>query len=362
MSRKVFNFYAGPAGLPASVLEEVQRDLLDYNHSGMSIMEMSHRSKDIETLVDETESLIKELLGLSDNYRVLFLQGGASQQFAMVPMNFLPPGATADYLITGSFAEKACQEAAKIGQVHIAGSTKASKFNRVLEPSEIELSSNPVYVHLTSNNTIYGTQWQEFPDCGDVPMVADMSSDILSRPFKANDFALIYAGAQKNLGPAGVTVVIINTDLLGKVPTTLPGIFRYDIHAENSSMFNTPPVFPTYVVNRVLHWLKNSGGLAAIEELNQKKAALVYTTIDQSECFYKGHAHPGSRSLMNITFRLPNEELEKAFASQAEQRGLLGLKGHRSVGGIRASIYNYMPIEGCMALAEFMQDFCAAHK
>ncbi|MHB1127361.1 MAG: 3-phosphoserine/phosphohydroxythreonine transaminase [Bacillota bacterium] len=361
MSRNVFNFYAGPATLPTSVLEEVQRDLLDYNHSGMSVMEMSHRSKDIETLVDETEALMKELLGLGDEYRVLFLQGGASQQFAMVPLNFLAPGTSADYLITGSFAEKACQEAALIGQVHIAGSTKESRFNRVLEPAEIHLSSQPVYVHLTSNNTIYGTQWHDFPDFGDVPLVADMSSDILSRPFRADRFALIYAGAQKNLGPAGVTLVMINSDMLGKVPSTLPGIFRYDVHAENSSMYNTPPVFSTYVVNRVLRWIKSSGGLAAMEEVNRKKAALIYTAIDQSKGFYRGHAQLGSRSLMNVTFRLPSEELEKAFVNQAEKRGLLGLKGHRSVGGIRASIYNYMPVEGCTTLAQFMDEFRGAN-
>ncbi|MGE5550037.1 MAG: 3-phosphoserine/phosphohydroxythreonine transaminase, partial [Bacteroidota bacterium] len=357
MSARVYNFNPGPATLPLPVLEEIQRDLLDFGGTGMSIMEISHRSKEYEAVHEETEAALKELLGLGADYRVLFLGGGASMQFDMVPMNFLPAGATADYVVTGSFAEKACEEARKIGQVHLAANTKDTNHNRIPIASEIKLSPNPAYVHITSNNTIFGTQWPTLPSFGSIPLVADMSSDILSRRFDATKFALIYAGAQKNLGPAGVTIVIIREDMLAKVPGTLPTMLRYDVHAKNNSLYNTPPGIAVYAVMLVLRWLKAQGGLDAIEKRNRDKAALVYGAIDGSNGFYKGHAVPEARSLMNVTFRLPNEELEGAFVREAKGAGLVNLKGHRSVGGMRASLYNAMPVEGCKKLAEFMREF-----
>ena len=357
MSERVFNFNPGPSTIPLEVLEEAQSELLNYKNTGMSVMEISHRSKEFQAIVQEAEAQIKGLLGLGDDYRVLFLQGGASMQFSMIPTNFLAEGSVANYVVTGSFAKKSYEEAVKIGQTHIAGSTKDVNHTRVSLPEEIKLSESPAYVHITSNNTIFGTQWKDFPDFGDVPLVADMSSDILSKPFDASKFALIYAGAQKNLGPSGVTVVIIREDLLTKVPDTIPSMLRYDLMAKNDSLYNTPPSFSIYLLNLVLKWLKGQGGLEGIAAHNEEKAGYVYNTIDSSNGFYSGHAEKSSRSLMNITFRLPNEDLEKAFISQAAEIGLKGLKGHRSVGGIRASIYNAMPKAGCKALADFMVEF-----
>lgn len=357
MAERVYNFNPGPATLPLPVLEEIQRDLLDFRGTGMSILEISHRSKEYEAVHEEAEALLKELLEIGDDYRVLFLGSGASMQFDMIPINFLPAGATADYVVTGIFAEKACEEASKIGQVHIAADTKETNHNRTPDMSEIKLSPNPAYVHITSNNTIYGTQWPTLPSFGSVPLVADMSSDILSRRVDSSQMALIYAGAQKNLGPAGVAIVIIRKDMLAKVPSTLPSMLRYDIHAKNNSLYNTPPGFAVYTVLLVLRWLKALGGVDAIEAINKKKAALVYAAIDESNGFYSGHALPEFRSMMNITFRLPNEELEAAFVSEAKKAGLVNLKGHRNVGGMRTSIYNAMPIEGCQKLADFMRDF-----
>ncbi|MGQ9780520.1 MAG: 3-phosphoserine/phosphohydroxythreonine transaminase [Bacillota bacterium] len=357
MTARVYNFNPGPATLPLPVLEEIQRDLLDFAGTGMSVLEVSHRSKEYEAVHLETEAMLKELLGLGEDYRVLFLGGGASLQFAMVPLNFLPAGATADYILTGSWSEKAYEEAARLGHVHIAASAKDTNYDRIPAPEEIKLSPNPAYVHITSNNTIYGTQWATLPSFGGIPLVADMSSDLLSRRFDATKFALIYAGAQKNLGPAGVTVVIIRRDMLEKVPQNLPVMLRYDIHAKNNSLYNTPPAFAVYTMMLVLRWVKAQGGLEAIEARNREKAALVYAAIDESGGFYRGHARPEARSMMNVTFRLPNEELEKAFLAEAKAAGLVGLKGHRSVGGMRASIYNAMPVEGCRLLSEFMRDF-----
>lgn len=361
MTARVYNFNPGPATLPLPVLEEIQRDLLDFNGTGMSIMEISHRSKEYEAVHEETEAALKEILGLGADYRVLFLGGGASMQFDMVPMNFLPAGASADYIVTGNFAERACEEAMKVGQVNVAANTKDSNHNRIPAPGEIRLSPNPAYVHITSNNTIFGTQWRTLPSFGAIPLVADMSSDILSRRFDAAKFALIYAGAQKNLGPAGVTIVIIRQDMLAKVPDTLPAMLRYDIHAKNNSLYNTPPGIAVYTTMLVLRWLKKEGGLEAIERRNEEKAALVYAAIDGSNGFYNGHAVPEARSLMNVTFRLPNEDLEKAFASEAAKVGLVNLKGHRSVGGMRTSLYNAMPVEGCRRLAQFMREFQQSH-
>jgi phosphoserine aminotransferase len=344
--------------LPLTVLEQVQQDFLSYAGSGMSVMEMSHRSKEVEAVVHETESLLLELLGAGDDYRVLFLQGGASMQFTMVPLNFLPEGRSADYILTGSFAEKAWQEAQKSGQTRVAATTAGENFRRIPRADEISLDPEAAYVHITTNNTIYGTQWHWYPETGSVPLVADMSSDILSRPLEVNRFALIYAGAQKNLGPAGVTVVVIRKDVLEKVPKQLPSMLRYDVHAKNDSLYNTPPTFGIYMINRILHWLKQGGGIPAMAEHNRVKAGLIYDAIDTSGGFYSGHADQDSRSLMNVTFRLPDENLEKKFLDEAAGLRLVGLKGHRSVGGMRASIYNAMSREGCEILAGLMKDFC----
>ena len=354
---RIFNFNAGPATLPLVVLEEAQSELLNFKGTGMSVMENSHRTKEYEAINSEAEALVKELLGVPENYRVLFLQGGASTQFAAVPMNLVSADSHADYILTGAWAEKAHKEASKFIKTNVAASTKEENYTRIPRADEIKVSKGPAYVHLCSNNTIFGTQWQSFPDLGDVSLVGDMSSDIMSRRFDVSKFGLIYAGAQKNLGPAGVTVVIIRKDLLEGIPSNIPSMLRYDIHAKNDSLYNTPPSFSVYMVNLVLRWLKNNGGLAAAEERNVKKAGLIYEAIDTSTGYYRGHALQDSRSLMNITFRLPSEELEKKFVVEATQQGMIGLKGHRSVGGLRASVYNAMSIEGAMTLVDFMKAF-----
>lgn len=356
MVKRVYNFYPGPATLPETVLATAQEELLNYKGLGMSVMELSHRSAPIEELISTAEKNLKELLNIPEDYRVLFLQGGASTQFYMVPFNFLPEGKTANYVITGNFAEKAYKEAAKVGQVHVAASTKEENHTRIVTKEEIQLSNDAAYVHITSNNTIFGTQWQEFPEFA-VPLVADMSSDILSRPFDVSKFDLIYAGAQKNLGPSGITVVIVSRKFLDiSAEQNIPTMLKYATHAEKNSLYNTPPTFPIYMVNLVLEWLKEQGGVEKIEQQNKQKAQILYDVIDTSDGFYKGHAVK-DRSMMNVTFRLPSEELEKRFVKEAEENGLVGLKGHRSVGGIRASIYNAMPVAGCEALADFMREF-----
>jgi phosphoserine aminotransferase len=354
---KVYNFNAGPAIMPRPVLEQAQQELLDYQGIGMSVLEISHRSKEYEAINAEAEARIKRLLGLGDEYRVLFLQGGASMQFAMLPLNFLPPGAVADYLLTGVWAEKALEEAGKIGQARAAASTKEGGYRRMPRQDEIRLSPEPAYVHISSNETIQGTQWHSWPDVGGRPLVADMSSDLLSRPLDAQRFDLIYAGAQKNLGPAGATVVIVRQSFLERASATPPTILRYATHAKSSSLYNTPPVFAVYLLNLTLGWIEQSGGLAAIERRNQQKATTVYAAVDRSGGFYRGHAEPASRSLMNVTFRLPTEELEKQFVAEAKSAGMVGLAGHRSVGGIRASLYNAMDLAGCQVLAGFMDEF-----
>lgn len=357
MNDRLYNFYAGPATLPLPVLEEAQRDLLNFHSTGMSVLEISHRAKAYDEIHHEAEARLKKLLDLGDDFRVLFLQGGASTQFAMVPMNFLTPEKKADYIITGAWAKKAMEEAVRYGQVNVAASTKEENFKRLPDQKELKLSPDATYIHLTSNNTIFGTQWQSFPDFGNTPIVADMSSDMLSRPFNAKKFGLIYAGAQKNLGPAGVTVVIIRRDFAETAATDLPTMLKYETHIKSDSLYNTPPVFSIYLLNLVLKWLENLGGLEAMAKKNQEKAALIYQEIDDSAGYYRGHAEAGSRSLMNITFRLPNEDLEKKFVTESTEKGLIGLKGHRSVGGLRASVYNAMPLEGAKALADFMRDF-----
>ncbi len=353
----VLNFNAGPAALPRPVLEKVQAELLDYQGRGMSIMEMSHRSKEYEAINTRAEANFKKLIGVGEGYRVLFVQGGASSQFATVPMNFLPPGATADYIVTGSWGEKAIEEATLLGKPHLAASTKEGNYKRVPTQSEIQLSADPAYVHLTSNETIQGVQFHDFPDLGDRPVVADMSSDILSRPIDASKFALIYGGAQKNLGPSGVTVVLIRESWIEKADKGVPTMLRYSTHAKNNSLYNTPPMFGVYVLDLVLQWIDGLGGVEGVAKINDAKAAALYNAIDNSGGYYKGHAEPASRSSMNVTFRLPSEELEKQFVAEGQKAGMVGLAGHRSVGGIRASIYNATGLEACQALASFMGDF-----
>ena len=355
-SERIFNFSAGPAVLPVSVLEQAQSELVSLPGVGMSILEVSHRSKVFEGVLARADADIRQLANVPANYRVLFLQGGASLQFAMVPMNLLSAGMTADYLVTGAWSAKAVDEAKKIGKVHIAATTKAEQFTRIPRADEIVLSPGAAYVHMTSNNTIYGTEWKALPDVGDIPLVSDTSSDMFSRPIDVARHALIYAGAQKNMGPAGVTVVIIREDLLARSASSLPVMLSYAVHAENGSMYNTPPVFAIYMLGLVTRWLIGQGGLEATAAVNERKAGTVYAEIDRTG-FYRGTAEKDSRSLMNVTFRLPSEELEQRFIKEAETAGLDGLKGHRSVGGIRASIYNAFPEAGIDALVGFMKDF-----
>ncbi len=354
---KVYNFNAGPAILPQAVLERARAELLDYQGRGMSIMEMSHRSKEFEAINSGAEAAFKRLIGVGDDYRVLFVQGGASTQFAMLPMNFLPPGGAADYIVTGAWGEKAQEEASKFGRANIAASTKDSNYSRNPRADEITLSDDAAYVHLTSNETIQGVQFPAFPDVGAHPLVADMSSDILSRPIDASKFALIYAGAQKNLGPSGVTVVLIRQSWLDTAAKTPPTMLRYGTHAKNNSLYNTPPVFGVYMLNLVLEWIEENGGVEGMAARNEQKAAIIYNAIDGSNGFYRGHAAPADRSRMNVTFRLPSEALEKQFVAESVAANMVGLAGHRSVGGIRASIYNAMTPEGCQALAAFMGEF-----
>jgi phosphoserine aminotransferase len=352
---RVFNFSAGPAVLPVSVLEQAQRDLLALPGVGMSILEVSHRSKVFDEVLAQTEATIRELAAIPENYRVLFLQGGASLQFAMVPMNLLPQGATADYLVTGVWAAKAAEEARKIGNVHIAATTKAEQFSRIPRVEEIVCTPGAAYVHMTSNNTIYGTEWKELPNVGDL-LVSDTSSDIFSRPIDVAKHALIYAGAQKNLGPAGVTLVIVREDLLARSPASLPAMLSYAVHAENRSRYNTPPVFAIYLMGLVVKWIQSLGGLEAVGGANERKAAKLYAEIDRTG-FYRGTAQKESRSVMNVTFRLADENLEKEFVKEAADAGFDGLQGHRSVGGIRASIYNAFPETGVDAFTSFMREF-----
>jgi phosphoserine aminotransferase len=355
-SERVYNFSAGPAVLPVPVLEQAQRDLVSLPGVGMSILEVSHRSKVFEDVLARAEADIRELAKVPPNYRVLFLQGGASLQFTMVPMNLLSEGTTADYLVTGAWASKAADEAKKIGKVHVAATTKAEQFTRIPRAEEIVLTPGAAYVHMTSNNTIYGTEWKALPDVGDIPLVSDTSSDMFSRPLDVSRHALIYAGAQKNMGPAGVTVIIIREDLLARSAAALPVMLSYAVHAENGSLYNTPPVFAIYMLGIVAQWLVGQGGLEAMAAVNERKAGKLYAEIDRTG-FYRGTAQKDSRSLMNVTFRLPSEELEKQFVKDAEKSGMDGLKGHRSVGGIRASIYNAFPEAGIDALTAFMQEF-----
>jgi phosphoserine aminotransferase len=356
MTERIYNFSAGPAVLPLPVLEEAQRDMLALPGVGMSVMEISHRSKTFDEIIGGAEQGLRELIGIPDNYKVLFLQGGASLQFSMLPMNLLPEGQTADYIITGSWGKKALKEAKRAGAINVAANMEDSRYSRTPEPHELKLSPNAAYVHLTSNETIEGVEWKSLPDVGDVPLVSDASSNILSRVEPIEKYALIYAGAQKNMGPSGLTVVIIREDLLARTPGGLHTMLDYRTHVENSSLYNTPNTWGIYILNLVCKWLKGKGGLAGMQRDNEAKAKLLYDAIDAGD-FYRGHAAPESRSLMNVTFRLPSEDLEKQFVKEATAARLDGLKGHRSVGGLRASIYNAFPREGVEALVEFMKEF-----
>ncbi len=356
MTERIFNFSAGPAVLPVPVLEEAQRDLLSLPGVGMSVMEISHRSKTFDEIIAGAESGMRELLNIPGNYHILFLQGGASLQFSTVPMNFLPADGSADYVITGSWGKKALKEGKKVGSVNVAATMADGGFTRVPSREEMNLNPHAAYVHITTNETIEGVEWKREPEVGDVPLVADASSNILSREIDVNRYGLIYAGAQKNMGPSGVTVVILRDDLLQRVPEGLATMLDYRTHVENKSLYNTPNTWGIYILGLVCKWLKDKGGVAAMERENEEKAQLLYDVIDSTD-FYRGHADADCRSLMNVTFRLPDQELEKKFVSEATAQGLDGLKGHRSVGGIRASIYNAFPRAGVEALVSFMKDF-----
>lgn len=357
MGKRAYNFNAGPAALPLEVLERAQAEFVEFQGTGMSIMEMSHRGAVYESVHNEAQERVLKLLGNPSGYKVLFLQGGASTQFATIPMNLLESGKKAGYVMTGSWASKAAKEAKLIGNVYTAASTEADKFTRMPASNEIEIQDDTAYVHITSNETIEGTQFAEYPDTGNVPLIADLSSDIFCRPLDIEKFGLIYAGAQKNLGPSGVTLVVAREELLAREAKNIPTVFRYSTHLSNNSLYNTPPSFSIYMVNQTLRWLEEQGGLEGIGAKNQDKAKLLYDAIDGSGGFYRGVAQEGSRSLMNVTFRLGSEELEKAFAKESEQLGFVGLKGHRSVGGLRASIYNAVPRASIEALVDFMGDF-----
>jgi phosphoserine aminotransferase len=357
MVKRNVNFNPGPAALPLDVLKIVQGELLDYQNSGMSILETSHRAKEFEAINDQANALVHELLGLGPDYQVLFLGGGASTQFDLIPLNFIGDGQTAAYVDTGEFAYKALKECQIAGKAHVAFSSKEEKYRRVPQMSEIKYPENAAYLHVCSNNTIEGTQFHQFPETGNVPLVADMSSDIASRQLDFKKFSLIYAGAQKNLGPAGVTLVAIRNDFMAKAKTGLPSMFSYKVHADNKSLYNTPPVSGVYILKLVLEWVKSKGGLAGVEKINVAKKDLLYGAIDASQGFYKGAADKDSRSWMNVTMRLATEDLEAKFIADAKKEGLLGLKGHRSVGGIRFSIYNAVSLEDIQKTVDFMDKF-----
>jgi phosphoserine aminotransferase len=355
--KRVFDFNPGPAALPLEVLQQAQAEMLDYKGTGMSVMEISHRSKEFEAIVADAQKDLTDLLKIPAGYKILFLQGGASLQFAMIPMNFRPAGASADYIVTGTWSKKAFKESQKLGTSKAAASLEADNFNHLPAQADLKLDPQAAYLHFTSNETIHGVEYftEPTPPAG-VPLICDASSDFISRPIDVSKYAMLYAGAQKNAGPAGVVICIIREDLLAKVPANLPNLLDYKILAEENSLLNTPPCWSIYIVGLVLKWAKGLGGLDAVEKRNQAKSDLVYQTIDGSGGFYKGHAR-ADRSRMNIPFRLPNEALEDQFAGEAKKNDLIGLKGHRSVGGMRASLYNALPVEASQALVKFMQEF-----
>jgi phosphoserine aminotransferase len=362
MPDRIHNFGAGPGVLPEPVLRQAQQDIWNIAGSGIGIAEHSHRGKVFEKIIAEAEDTARRLASIPDNYRILFIQGGATQQFAMVPMNLLPGGRTADYLVTGVWAEKALQEALKFGTTHVALSGQAAKFTRIPPVSEIQYSERPVYVHMTTNNTIYGTQWKtEPPVPAGVPLVADTSSDMFSRPIDISKYGLVYAGAQKNLGPSGIVLAIVREDLAELAPKTLPTLMQYRTYVKEKSLYNTPPTFAIYMVGQVLKWIQDTGGLAAMAERNAEKAGILYAFLDQSELF-KGSVDRDSRSLMNVCFRCATEEMDAKFVAEAGKRGLDGLKGHRSAGGMRASLYNACSKASVEALVAFMKEFERANR
>jgi phosphoserine aminotransferase len=355
--KRAHNFNAGPSGLPVSVLQQAQAELLDFRGTGMSVMEISHRSKEFEAVIQTAEADLRDLMNIPQNYKVLFLQGGASLQFAMIPMNLRSASQSADYIVTGTWSKTAFKEAQKLGMAKSAASTEADNFNRLPVQGDLKLDPNAAYLHFTSNETIHGVEYFSEPiPPADVPLVCDASSDFISRPVDVAKYSLIYAGAQKNAGPAGVTIVIIRDDLLARVPENLPAMLDFKLQVTTGSMHNTPPCFSVYMVGLVLKWAKEIGGLSEVARRNQEKADLIYKTIDDSGGFYRGHAK-SDRSVMNVTFRLPSEDLENTFAADAKKQNLIGLKGHRSVGGLRASIYNAMTVEGVQVLVDFMKEF-----
>lgn len=357
MDRK-FNFNPGPATLPLSALEKARDAIVDFKGLGYGILEASHRHKAFEEINDQAMALLKELFGIPSGYEIAFVGGGASSQFFHIPMNFLAKDKVASYINTGTWSKNAIKEAKKFGKVHIAASTEEEQFTRLPRPEEIKYDPASVYVHITSNNTIFGSQWQKYPDAGKFPLICDMSSDILSRKVDVSKFAMIYAGAQKNLGPAGLTVLIIRKDLVDACPETVPTMVNYKTHIENKSLYNTPPVYAIFVMKLVLDWVKEKGGLAAVEKENAQKAKVLYGLFDQNPDYFRCHVKvKADRSWMNVPFRLPNEELENKLISGAEKAGFIGLKGHRSVGGLRVSMYNALPLVGIEKLVSFMDDF-----
>jgi phosphoserine aminotransferase len=360
---RVINFNAGPAGLPLPALERARDELVDFQGSGMSIMEHSHRGKEFEAVHNEAIALLTELLGIPDTHQVLLLQGGASLQFAMVPMNFLHKDATADYVLTGTWSEKAFEEAKILGTPKVAATTKTEdkRYLRIPKQSELKLDPKASYVHITSNNTIFGTQWMDFPDTKGVPLFADMSSDFLWRPTDVKKFDFIYAGAQKNIGPSGLLAVVMKKDLLAKERKDIPKILRYSTHAENNSLYNTPPTFAIYLMRNVLAWIKSVGGLKQLESWNREKGNILYGALDKLNGFYTAPVEKDSRSYMNIVFRLKNEALEDKFVSEAKKAGMIGLKGHRSAGGIRVSAYNAVTVDNIKTLVGFMESFAKSN-
>jgi len=355
---RAHNFNAGPAGLPLPALERAARELIDFEGTGMSIMEHSHRGKAYEAVHNEAIALTRELLDVPADYDVLFLQGGASLQFAQLPMNFLPAGKSADYIVTGGWSEKAFQEAGRIGKPRVAATTEQNKrYTRIPKQAELRLDPEAAYVHLTSNNTLFGTQWHSFPEVGNVPLIADMSSDFMWKKFDVSRFSLVYAGAQKNIGPSGVLVALVKKSFLATARKDIPVILRYETHAANNSLYNTPPTFAIYLIRNVLAYTKEIGGLDAVEKNNRRKGDLLYAAIDASPDFFRAPVEKDSRSYMNVVFRLPTEELEKKFVGEAAKAGMVGLAGHRSTGGVRASTYNAVSYESVAKLVEFMKDF-----
>lgn len=361
MSRK-FNFSAGPSTLPVSVLEEIRDDMVDYHNGGMSLIEASHRDKDYDEVHNRAVALVKELMGLPDNYQVLFLGGGATLQFSMIPMNFLDKNKSCDFTLTGTWSKSAYDDAKKIGNVNVVFDGAAEKYTKLPKASDVVVDSKSEYLHITSNETIGGIQWQEWPATGNVPIICDMSSDMMSRRVPVEKFGMIYAGAQKNLGPAGVTLAIIRDDLLAKANKNLTAYLDYNVHAKANSLYNTPPVFSIYGVKLVLEWIKANGGLEGMEKRADEKSSILYNAMKASNGYYKCPVPEYCQSKMNVVWRLPSEELEKKFISEASALGMVGLKGHRSVGGCRASIYNAMPVEGVQALANFMSEFAKNNK